>query len=109
MFAEYLIHCSEKLTPVKGYVVTDNRKKQYEKAFKKAHEATAKKAFERYKSVMEGRGWLTQSQIEAALGYASTVSYVYLQKLLSLGIIERRNRGDAPQYNRRMGHEYRWR
>ena len=109
MFAEYLKQCNENPVPITNSTVTPARKAAYEKAFKKAHEATSKKAYERYKAVMEGCGWMTQTLIEQKLGYAYTVSYVYLQKLLKLGIIERRNRNNAPTYNRRVGHEYRWR
>lgn len=66
-------------------------------------------AVARYREVMQGRGWLRQSQIEGALGYASTVSTEFLKKLLNeLKLIERRNRDGAVKYARRSGYEWRW-
>lgn len=70
--------------------------------------AQSTKALTRYRKVMEGRGWMTQRQVENALGYASTVSTAYLAKLLSNGNVERRNRDGAPTYCRRRGYEWRW-
>ena len=55
-----------------------------------------------------GDGWVTQAQIEQALGYAATVSTLYIRKLYQREIIERRNRGGAPKFSRTQGYEYRW-
>ena len=57
---------------------------------------------------MQDRGWMTQRQIENALGYAATVSTAYLHKLRDQDLIERRNRDGAPTYTRRAGYEWRW-
>ena len=70
--------------------------------------AQSAKALARYRSIMQDRGWMTQRQIENALGYAATVSTAYLAKLLNEGHVERRNRDDAPTYTRRAGYEWRW-
>ena len=67
------------------------------------------KALERYRAIMEGKGWMTRQQIENALGYASTVSTRFLEKLLSERRIERRNRGGSPVFKKREGYEWRWR
>lgn len=72
-------------------------------------QATAAKALARYRAVMLGKGWVTQAQIEHSLGYAATVSTLYIRKLYQRGIIERRNRGGAPKFSRTQGYEYRWR
>ena len=71
-------------------------------------QATAAKALARYRAVMIGNGWVTQAQIEHALGYAATVSTLYIRKLYQRGIIERRNRGGAPKFSSTQGYEYRW-
>lgn len=65
-------------------------------------------AIERYREIMEGRGWMTQRQIENALGYASTIANPFLHKLLGWGKVERRNKGGAPEYSQRHGREWRW-
>jgi len=66
-------------------------------------------AIERYRLVMTAKSWLTQSQIEQSLGYASTVSTGFLKKLVEdLKLVERRNRDGAVKYNRMRGFEYRW-
>lgn len=70
--------------------------------------AQSTKALDRYRKVMAGRGWMTQRQIENALGYAATVSTAYLAKLLEQGIVERRNRGGVPVFAKRLGYEWRW-
>lgn len=70
--------------------------------------AQSAKAHARYQAVMQGRGWMTQSQIENALGYAATVSTAYLAKLLAAKQVERRNRGGAAKFERRRGYEWRW-
>ena len=71
-------------------------------------QATAAKALARYRAVVLGKGWVTQAQIENALGYAATVSTLYIRKLYQREIIERRNRGGAPKFSRTQGYEYRW-
>lgn len=78
------------------------------KNLKGGPQATAAKALARYRAVMLGKGWVTQAQIEQALGYAATVSTLYIRKLYQRGIIERRNRGGAPKFSRTQGYEYRW-
>lgn len=65
-------------------------------------------AIERYRKAMQGKGWRTQRQIENSLGYASTVSTDFLKKLLDLGYVERRNKGGAEVFARRLGYEWRW-
>ena len=65
-------------------------------------------AIERYRKAMQGRGWRTQRQIENSLGYATTVSTAFLKKLLDLGYVERRNKGGAEVFSRRIGFEWRW-
>jgi hypothetical protein len=66
-------------------------------------------AVARYKAVMYGKDWMTQAQIEGALGYASTVSTDFLKKLWQeLKLIERRNRDGAYKYCRKRGYEWRW-
>ena len=64
------------------------------------------KALARYLGVMKGRGWMTQNQIESALGHASTSSTRYLNKLMDEGHVERRGR-DGKTYCRRRGYEWR--
>ena len=71
-------------------------------------QVTAAKALASYRAVMVGKGWVTQAEIEHALGYAATVSTLYIRKLYQRGIIERRNRGGAPKFSRTQGYEYRW-
>ena len=68
----------------------------------------AVKAFARYKAVMQDNGWMTKGQIEAAMGLVPSASAKYLRKLLSEGHVQRRNRGNAKRYVRRLGHEWRW-
>lgn len=68
----------------------------------------AVKAFARYKAVMQGNGWMTKGQIEAAMSLVPSASAKYLRKLLSEGHVQRRNRGNAKKYVRRLGHEWRW-
>lgn len=70
--------------------------------------AQSEKAVIRYRAVMQGRDWMTQTQIENALGYAATVSTAFLAKLLGLGFVERRNRDGAPTFQRQRGYEWRW-
>lgn len=70
--------------------------------------AQSDKAIVRYRAVMEGKGWMTQRQIENALGYAATVSTCYLAKLLREEHVERRNRDGAKKFDRRSGYEWRW-
>lgn len=70
--------------------------------------AKSEKAMKAYRGAMQGKGWVTQAQIEQALGYAATVSALYIRKLYQRGIIERRNRGGAPKFSRTQGYEYRW-
>lgn len=70
--------------------------------------AQTDKALARYRAVMEGRGWMTQRQVENALGYAATVSTCYLAKLLREEHVERRNRDGAAKFDRRSGYEWRW-
>ena len=65
-------------------------------------------AIARYQKVMKYRGWMTQRQIENALGYATTVSTAFLHKIHKQGLIERRNKGGSPTYARRLGFEWRW-
>ena len=72
-------------------------------------QVTAAKALASYRAVMVGKGWVTQAEIEHALGYAATVSTLYIRKLYQREIIERRNRGGAPKFSRTQGYEYRWR
>lgn len=79
------------------------------RATEAARQAQTNKAIRRYKAVMQGRGWLTQTQIEGALGYAATVSTGFLHKLnKELKLIERRNKNGAPKFDRRTGYEWRW-
>ena len=70
--------------------------------------AQSAKALERYRGVMSGRGWMTRSKIENALGYAPTVSVAYLMKLLAAGTVERRNKGGSKTFSRVEGYEWRW-
>ena len=79
------------------------------KATQRAGETTTNNAIERYRKVMAGKGWMQQSQIESALGYATTVSTKFLKKLHEeLKLIEKRNRAGAIKYARKHGYEYRW-
>ena len=79
------------------------------KAVQRAGEATTANAIERYRDVMQGKGWMQQSQIENALGYATTVSTKFLKKLhQKLQLVEKRNRDGAVKYARKHGYEYRW-
>ena len=57
---------------------------------------------------MQGKGWMKQTQVENALGYASTVSTCYLRKLHNNGFVERRNFGGEKEFNRKRGYEWRW-
>jgi predicted transcriptional regulator len=53
-------------------------------------------------------GWITQSQIEARLGYGRTVANDFMKKLYKLGFIVRRNRDGTESYARRAGYEWKW-
>lgn len=70
--------------------------------------AQSTKALKRYREIMSGRGWMTQTQIENALGYGSTVATKFLRKLLAYNKVERRNRNGAAIFSRRSGYEWRW-
>ena len=70
--------------------------------------AQSAKALAKYRSVMQAKGWMKQTQIENALGYASTVSTCYLRKLHNGGFIERRNFGGAKEFKRKEGYEWKW-
>lgn len=70
--------------------------------------AQSTKAHARYRSVMLGRGWMTQRQIEGALGNNANTSTAYLKQLREAGDIERRNKDGAETYARRAGYEWRW-
>lgn len=66
------------------------------------------KAIDRYRAVMEPRGWMTQALIENLLGYGSTVSTGFLRVLLELGLVKRRNKGGVKTFNKRQGYEWKW-
>ena len=81
----------------------------YYEARKAAWEAHTQSSITAYKRVMQGAGWLTQRQIEFSLGYAATSSTIFLKRLREdFKLVERRNRDDAPTYNRMRGYEWRW-
>lgn len=81
----------------------------YEAMSKQGHELKTLRAIQRYREVMDGRGWLTLTQIEHALGYTSTISTGFIRKLWQKhGLVERRNRGGAERYVRTLGYEWRW-
>lgn len=87
---------------------TAKRQVAWQRTTEKARREHTAKAIERYRHVMTAKLWLSQSQIELSLGYASTVSRDFLNKLISLGLVERRNRNGAVKYVRKLGYEYRW-
>ena len=83
--------------------------KNWERATAKARQLHTQQAIDRYRAVMQGRGWLATSQIECALGYAATVSRDFLVKLhTQLGLIEKQPRYGAKVYSRTYGYEWRW-
>jgi len=89
--------------------VRNTKPANWVRATEAARLAQTAKAVRRYCSVMQGRGWLTQSQIEGALGYAATVSTGFLHKLnKELKLVERRNKNGAAKFDRRSGYEWRW-
>lgn len=99
------------LTAATGAIKSPRNTKpaNWARATEAARLAQTAKAIRRYQAVMQGRGWLTQSQIEGALGYAATVSTGFLHKLHEkLKLIERRNRNGAAKFDRRTGYEWRW-
>ena len=96
-----------RITPNSPYH-TEARRAQFAEVLAKAHAAHTSGAIQKYKAVMSN-GWRTQRQIEMALGYGATCSTVFLNKLLTLNLVERRNRGGAKTYARRSGYEWRWR
>ena len=89
------------------------RKKRLPNSWQRATEIARLKhtanAIERYRTVMRGAGWLTQSEIECKLGYATTVARDFLNKLwLEHNLIERRNKNNAGLYIRKQGYQWRW-
>lgn len=87
----------------------EQKARQWKRATAKAWEEHTRKAIACYRAVMLGAGWLTAFEIECRLGYAKTSSTQFLKKLREEHkLIERRNRNNAPKFDRRHGYQYRW-
>ena len=80
--------------------------KQYE-ANKRVHALVFERAKERYRKVMEGKGWMMQAEVEAALGNAREGSKQFLHKLLERGLVTSRNRGGG-EFKCRLGRDWMW-
>ena len=80
--------------------------KQYE-ANKRVHALVFERAKEKYRNVMEGKGWMMQADIEAALDNARGGSTPFLQKLLANGLVTNRNRGGG-EFKCRLGRDWMW-
>jgi len=88
---------------------TNKRLLRWSKVQEKGWDEHTKQAIAKYRSVMINQGWLTSFEIECKLGYTRTSSTVFIKKLLTLGLIERRNKDGVEKYCRRSGYQYRWR
>lgn len=109
MFTSMLVKHSEQINrPVRKPPPKPARNPNQTNNIKLAHWGQTRKATLRYKAAMYGKGWMSTAHVEFSLGYAATTANPFLAKLLKLGRIERRPRGGAEKYNRRMGWDWRW-
>ena len=72
------------------------------------HQKQTNKAIARYRSVMEGKGWMSTGEIEQALGVGETIANAFLRKLVKKGYLFKRPKGGTEKYIRNRGWEYRW-
>jgi len=71
------------------------------------HKRNVEAAVNRYRAAI-GDSWKTTTEIEWALCMDATTCNAFLRKLVGLGYIERRPRGNTPTYIRNRGWEFRW-
>lgn len=80
--------------------------KQYE-ANKRIHALVFERAKEKYRKAMEGKGWMMQADVEAALDNVRGGSKQFLHKLLAHGLVTSRNRGGG-EFKCRLGRDWMW-
>ena len=80
--------------------------KQYQ-ANKRIHALVFERAKEKYRKAMEGKGWMMQADVEAALDNVRGGSKQFLHKLLAHGLVTSRNRGGG-EFKCRLGRDWIW-
>ena len=76
------------------------------KTCKAANLARHNQAVERYKAVMQGKGWLRSNQIASLLGLVPSACHDSLKHYHELGLVVRQAVGE--HYVKSRGYEWRW-
>jgi len=75
---------------------------------KNNHKLQFERGLNKYRSLLQGRDWLTTQQLENIVGANASGPNAFLRKLKRLGYMENRPRGGTEKYYKNRGWDWRW-